>query len=432
MPAFRGCTVAERLYLRSMSEQPGLRRKPRLRSRLGLLLTLGLLLLIAPGPPLARAQDDTQSADNTDVADANAPAQPDQGSLADQTPPDQPTPAPSQPPPPAARSGFPYGALLADIGDAPLAHAAGFRVMATTLSWARTEPSRGTFPFEQKDQWGQTRANDLTNVVTAAQKNSMRVGMRLFGPPDWAGGTLNKVNPNDLEDYVYHAVKYAGPALAYVEVFNEPNLPGEWGGSPDPAAYARLMAAAYQGAKRADSSVMVINGGPSQRTSGRGGSMEDVDWFDGFLRAGGLQWVDALGVHAYLGNFDPSTDPSCTPMCFREIEQVRQVMDRYGDNKPMYIGEMGTLEKTSVDLGEFNWMELPSQQRADYLVKALQMANANYPWIAGATVFNLDYADVGSIGPSSEESWFSMLNPDRSPRPAYQHFQQARSDGTLP
>jgi hypothetical protein len=421
-----------------MSEQPGLRRKPRLHWSLGLLLTLGLLLLVASGPPLARAQNDAQSADDAGAADASSSgaAQPDAGNAPDQNPSDQPAPdqnAPAQSQPsPAARGGFPYGALLADIGDAPLAHDAGFRVLATTLSWARTEPSRGTFPFEQKDQWGQTRANDLTNVVNAAQKNSMRVGMRLFGPPDWAGGALNKVNPNDLEDYVYHAVTYAGPALAYVEVFNEPNLPGEWGGPPDPTAYARLMAAAYQGAKRADPSVMVINGRPSQRTSGRGGSMEDVDWLDGFLRAGGLQSVDALGVHAYLGNFDPSTDPSCTPMCFREVEQFHQLMTRYADDRPIYIGEMGTLEKASVDLGEFNWMELPSQQRADYLVKALQMANASYPWIAGATVFNLDYADVGSIGPSSEESWFSMLNPDRSPRPAYQRFQQARADGTLP
>jgi hypothetical protein len=394
---------------------------------LGILVSVGLFLqtVTAATTPLMWAQDEPQAADATpDTSDTTGePA-------ADTTPPppagnDQPRPSP-------LRDGFPYGALLADIGDAPLAHDAGFRVMATTLSWARTEPSRGTFPFEQKDQWGQTRANDLTNVVNAARNNGMRVGLRLFGPPTWAGGSLGKVKPSDLEDYVYHAVKYAGPSLAYVEVFNEPNLPGEWGGSPDPAAYARLVAGAYQGAKRADPSVVVINGGPSQRTSGRGGSMEDVDWLDGFYKAGGNKYVDALGVHAYLGNFDPATDPSCTPMCFREVEQFRQLMARYGDSRPMYIGEMGTLEQTSVDLGQFNWMKLPSQQRAEYLVKALQMANGDYAWIAGATVFNLDYADVGSIGQGSEEYWFSMLNADRTPRSAYSRFRQARGDGSLP
>src|SRR5437016_3812491 len=40
----------------------------------------------------------------------------------------------------AAQSQFPYGVLIADIGSAPQAADAGFRVMASTVSWRRTEP----------------------------------------------------------------------------------------------------------------------------------------------------------------------------------------------------------------------------------------------------------------------------------------------------
>ena len=42
---------------------------------------------------------------------------------------------------PQPRSDFPYGVRLADIGNAPRAAEAGFRVMASTVSWRRTEPS---------------------------------------------------------------------------------------------------------------------------------------------------------------------------------------------------------------------------------------------------------------------------------------------------
>ena len=78
----------------------------------------------------------------------------------------------------------------------------------------------------------------------------------------------------------------------------------------DPAAYARILAGAYRGAKRADPYVTVVSAAPSQRTGGLGGTMEDIDWLNGLYDAGAAASFDALGVHAYLGNFDPTTDPS--------------------------------------------------------------------------------------------------------------------------
>ena len=334
--------------------------------------------------------------------------------------------------PPPPRNDFPYGVLLADIGNAPRAAEAGFRVMASTVSWRRTEPARGQYPFEQTDQWGQTAPNDVTNLINAARGNGMRFGFRLIDPPDWAGGSPAHVTPADLEDYVFHVLRYAHDSLAYFELFNEQNLPFEWGGAPDPAAYARLMAAAYRGAKRADASIPVISAGPSQRTGGRGGSMEDVDWLDGFLQAGGGASIDALGVHAYLGNLGAGADASWTPLCFRQVEEFRGVMQRDGASQSMYITEFGALEDTPNDLGQFNWMKLPPDQRANDLVDAFHRANADYSFIRGATVFNLDHAVVGTIPPSSEQFWFSLLNPDRSPRAAFARIQQARASGELP
>jgi hypothetical protein len=330
-----------------------------------------------------------------------------------------------------ASSGFAYGTILNNLQDAPLARAAGFTSMSAYVSWRAIEPDRGQYIFEQHDRWGRTQANDLSNVLDVAKANGLKFGLRLDDPPDWAGGAVYRLDPADVEDYVYHVVRFAAGSLSYVEVFNEMNLPLEWGTSPvDPAAYARILAGAYRGAKRADPNVMLVSAAPSQRTGGLGGTMEDVDWLSGLYDAGGNASFDALGMHGYLGNYEPTTDPSCTPMCFRDLELYRAVMVNHGDDqKRAFITEFGTLEQTSVDLGQYAWMELPPDTRADYLVQALHMATAQYTWLLGATVFNLDYATT--LPSTSERSWFSLLNPDHTPRAALTKFQQARASGYL-
>jgi hypothetical protein len=332
-------------------------------------------------------------------------------------------------------AGFMYGAILNSLDDASFAHKGGFNLMSAYVAWSAVEPARGQYLFEQHDRWGRIQANDLSNVVDAARANGLRVGLRLDSPPQWAADAVYKLDPADVEDYVYHAVRYAGGTIGYVEVFNEMNLPIEWGTTPvDPAAYARILAGAYRGAHRADPNAIVVSAAPSQRTGGLGGTMEDVDWLNGLYDAGGAASFDALGVHAYIGNQSPDADPTaCTPMCFRDIDLYRAVMQQRGDSaKRGMITELGTLEQTSIDLGQYEWMELPSDTRADYLVQALRMASTQETWLLGATVFNLDYAATGAYPQTSERTWFSLLNADHSPRAAYTKFQQARGTGYLP
>jgi hypothetical protein len=107
-------------------------------------------------------------------------------------------------------------------------------------------------------------------------------------------------------------------------------------------------------------------------------------------------------------------------------------MQRHGASQSIYITEFGALEGTATDLGQFNWQKLLPDQRASHLVGALRTANVEYPWIAGATMFNLDYATVGYIPSTSEQHWFSLLNPDESPRPAFIAIRDARQSGVLP
>jgi hypothetical protein len=266
----------------------------------------------------------------------------------------------------------------------------------------------------------------------------LRFVLRLAEPPDWACGSVHCLVPADVESFVYEAVSYGKGTIDFVEVFNELNLPGPefWGRSPvDPVAYVRILEGAYRGARRADPNVKVIAAAVAQRTGGIEGSMEDVEWLRRFYEAGGGVFFDVLGMHAYLGNHDPATAPGdCrpVPLCFRNIELYREVMVAAGDgDKLALITELGAPEEASVDLGRYEWMELTRDQRAEYLVKALQIAYT-YPWLQGAAVFNLDYATVPWNSPSSAVYWFSLLDADKSPRLAYERIRDARLAGTLP
>jgi polysaccharide biosynthesis protein PslG len=410
-----------------------------------------ILVLVTPGALATGGSDVRAEAEGMDeAADVGLDSLADEGDsddVDDSDPPDSgeaelsPDSKASSPPQPPLRwtprpaGEFVYGALVANpSANARLAKAAGFTHMWSFVRWSQIEPSKGNFLFNSRNRWRQTTANDLTNVINAARKAGLKLVFRIVDPPDWAGGAVYQLNPTHLEEYVHEVVSYGSGTIEFIEVFNEMNLPREWGTSPtDPAAYVRLLQAAHRGAKGADPNVKVVSGAVSARTGGYGGTMEDVDWLDGLYRAGGRDYFDLLGIHPYVGNLGPEADPSCTPMCFRTVELWRAVMEKHGDGgKKAFVTETGTLEHTSSDLGPFNWMKLPSNQRAEYLVKALQLANANYPWIAGAMVFNLDYATTPWNPPSSEHHWFSLLNADRSPRQAYSAFQQARQNGTLP
>ena len=118
-------------------------------------------------------------------------------------------------------------------------------------------------------------------------------------------------------------------------------------------------------------------------------------------------------------------DPSCGGTCLRHAELQRQIMLDNGDAAtPMWATEVGWLMDSSNDVGPyFNWMKVSPQQQADYLVGAMQYAQANWPWMQRLFVFNLDHSTAMWCGgpcypPSTSVHWFSVLNPDRSPRPA--------------
>src|SRR5581483_4572886 len=99
-----------------------------------------------------------------------------------------------------------------------------------------------------------------------------------------------------------------GRVVAY-ELWNEPNLSGEWGGQPpNPEAYARLLLAAYPLIKAADPNALVVSAGLAS-TGGDGGAtaLNDVDFLSRLYAAGARNSFDVLGSHPYGFASAPAT-----------------------------------------------------------------------------------------------------------------------------
>ncbi len=69
---------------------------------------------------------------------------------------------------------------------------------------ARGRADARTVPLRAQGPLGQHRANDLTNALNAASAGTLSFALRLHDPPDWAGGAVNRLDPADVQDYVYH------------------------------------------------------------------------------------------------------------------------------------------------------------------------------------------------------------------------------------
>ncbi len=307
------------------------------------------------------------------------------------------------------------------------------------VSWSALEPTEGDFA------WTHGTGNDIDNLIRAGQSSNMKILARLQSVPAWAttdgSGRLAAVRSDALQTFAQALAAHAAGRVGAYEVFNEPNLNYEWGedlNANGPIGYARVLRASYLGFKAGDGSAVVVAAGLAD--SAGAPSMDDLQYLRQLYAAGarGGTHFDALGTHPYGGSYPPEQDPSCGGTCLRRAELQRQIMvDNADAATPMWATEVGWLMTSSNDLGiYFNWMKVSPQQQADYLVGAMQYAQANWPWMQRMFVFNLDHSTAMWCGgpcypPGTSVHWFSVLNPDRTPRPAFTAL-QGLLHGTLP
>ncbi|MAT96499.1 MAG: hypothetical protein CL608_05090 [Anaerolineaceae bacterium] len=295
---------------------------------------------------------------------------------------------------------------------------AGFDTVVQVFPWRDFNPEPGRYRWEVGDYMVQmARTYDLDLVI------------RLDMPPEWARLPAESGVPFDVAAYADFvtavASRYQGHILGYI-IWNEPNLAAEWsrsgGTSPDhwlsyegwvadPADYTAVLGVAYQRIRAADPGALVIGGGlaPTNERSPR--ALDDRDFLDQMLAAGAADCFDVLAVHDYGYGLSPEADrEALDSLNLARILDLRDIMLAHNATQPFWITELGYTIQSS------DHPSVSAQQQALYLLGSFERVRRDWPWVEMLTVWNLVYGRP----PNDEMSGYSLVDPNMTPRPAYE------------
>ena len=309
---------------------------------------------------------------------------------------------------------FATGVNMADLSLAYLVNDMGLVWAKSYVNWATVESEPGQFNWVDAD-----------NIVDAFSDQEINILMRVHGTPDWAKPTDSPYThpPDDMVDFAKFmtalARRYKGQVAAY-EIWNEPNLAYEWGYlEPDPAAYTKMLKAAYEAIKAVDPDALVISGGLATTGNGSDDAYGDLAFLQGMYEAGAKGYFDALGSHPYAYGRPPDIiDPDGLSLS-RVVDQHEVMQANHDGQTPIWITETGWVLETSWNLGEHNHFEVTQQQQAEYVSRAYTKIHEDWPFVKAFFLFNLDFSTVSWYPADQPMRWYAILNPDRSPRPAY-------------
>jgi Tol biopolymer transport system component len=315
---------------------------------------------------------------------------------------------------------FAYGVNMADLGLAYLVNDLGFDWAKGYVNWATVEPEPG--------QW---RWVDPDNIVTAYGDQQLNILMRVHGSPAWARPADSALShpPDDLADFAAFmtalASRYRGQVAAY-EIWNEPNLNYEWGYlEPDPAAYTAMLKTAYTAIKAVDPEALVISGGLATTGNGSANAAGDLTFLQGMYQAGAKGYFDAFGSHPYAYGLAPD-QTHAGGLALDRVQAQHEVMLAHDDGAtPIWITELGWVLQSSWDLGEHRAIGVSQAQQGEYLLRSYAKAGQEWPFVEALFLFNLDFSTVPWYPAAEPMRWYAILNPDRTPRPAYTLLREA-------
>jgi hypothetical protein len=279
--------------------------------------------------------------------------------------------------------------------------------------WAYSEPQPGRYDWAHADL-----------VVNHALRQGLTIVARLGLVPDWArpkdttNTYLAEERFPDFARFVGRFVRHFRGRIAYVIIWNEPNLSLEWGYRPvDPEAYTRLLRLAYQAAKDADPDVQVLAGAlaPTLAPPGSAEGMNDLVFLQRMYDAGAREVFDILALHAYGWSFPPDEPAAPDAINFARVELAREVMVRNGDADKMAM------------ITEGGWNDHPRwtkavrpAQRIAYTIRAYEKAATEWPWCRAVALWAFRYP----WATRTYQDYFTFVTPDFILKPIYWEVQR--------
>lgn len=275
-------------------------------------------------------------------------------------------------------------------------------------------------------------------IVSMAEEHGLRIIARIDSAPGWShpANADPKAPPSDdhladfgnfIEEFV---ARYRG-RVAAIQVWNEPNLRGEWvtGRPVNPAEYVQLLKTAYDSAKSVDPNVIVLAAplATNNETVGYNGNMNEFDYLQQMYDAGARGYFDAMSANAYGKDFPPEDPPSKEKLNFRRVELLHDVLVKNGDvAKAVWFNEYGwNASPPDMQPKQLFWGRVTAEQQAEYTVRGIEYARQHWPWAGVFTIWYL--RQVGDIPTTASEYYFGLVNPDFVRGPTYRAVQEAAS-----
>ncbi len=219
-------------------------------------------------------------------------------------------------------------------------------------------------------------------AISTAHNSGLKILLGIVGDP-------NELAAVGLDAYIANFSAFLSGVAALgpdaIEVWNEQNIENEWpNGQIDPAAYTRMLEAAYNAIKGVNGNVMVISGALAPTGYAAGGTSagvwNDDVYYQGMANAGAANFMDCIGVHYNEGIVPPdwlSGDPRGGYPTYYLQSMTDRAWAPFGGSRPVCYTELGYL--TSEGYGE-----LPSWFAWAKDTTVAQQA----AWLAGAAVIN--------------------------------------------
>ncbi|MEI6180559.1 MAG: glycoside hydrolase family 44 protein [Chloroflexales bacterium] len=315
---------------------------------------------------------------------------------------------------------------------------AGFDWVRQQVVWQDIEdPVNKIFGWEELDR-----------IVEAVYASGRKLLVNIVRSPTAYSASNGLPNdPQTLANFVgLMTERYKGKIQAY-EIWNEPNLAHETGGTirpEDVGRYVELLKLAYTTIKAGDPNALVLAAASSSSgVTNPSIALSDAEFYKAMYTYNGGEvrdYFDIQAVHPGGAANPPDTfwpdSPSYIEGCqpapnrcwnddsthyFRHVEDVRRWMEQYGmSGKKVWITEYGWATPNNTPGYEFG-NHVSITQQAEYITGAISRVYENYPYVSNLFLWNMNFAVLWGEkdNPDHEQASFAILNPDWSPRPAF-------------
>ncbi len=311
---------------------------------------------------------------------------------------------------------------------------AGIGLIRQEIQWVEIEPhAKGVYIDNHgEDSWAK-----FDRIVSLAQRFDIEVLARLDRPPPWATPGFNpqdhpsiQMPPADFTDFADFAAavaaRYRGK-VTYFQIWNEPNLFGEWGGQPpDPAAYLEMLREVGSAVRAANPDAVIVLAGLAPTIETGPDNLSDLLFLERLYQLGAKGAFDVASSMSYglfTGPRDPRIEAPRTN--FPRAVLWREIMEAHGDaGTPIWASEYGWMSLPPGWQGDQGiWGNHPAADQAAWTVDGIRRAREQWPWLPTITIWASRWPH--DTHPDDPTPFFGLLTKDLQPRDHLLALEQA-------